>query len=186
MMKNTIIVSLLALVLLFGCINLGEQPAEPTPEPEEVEEEEPETETVVEIEEETEHTVVHETPPPEEVPPEEEPDTTGYIYEPNAQMFVYFINVGVEAEEKQGDAILIKKGDFDMLIDAGNEETSSKLVSFLSTRVDDIEVLVSTHDDPEHSGGMETVIDNYYVEEFWWTGNSFSDESLPIYEKIQG
>ncbi|MBN2478098.1 MBL fold metallo-hydrolase [Candidatus Micrarchaeota archaeon] len=176
-------------LLLFGCINLGgEEPAPATPyEPAEetggVDETPAETGTVVEIGETQETSVVQE--PSGETAETQLPqgETKGYIYEPNADMYIYFINVGTS--EIQGDAILVEKGDFHMLVDAGPEESSSQLVKFLSSRVDDIDVLVSTHDDPEHYGGMSAVLDNYAVEEFWYSGNTFTEDYKDLISKIE-
>jgi len=89
-----------------------------------------------------------------------------YAENPDANLFVYFITVGYG--DTQGDAILIKKGDFDMLIDAGPIERKHEVVNFLFEKgVDDIEVLVSTHDDPEHSGGLSYVGENFRIGEIW-------------------
>src|SRR3989338_4534273 len=80
--------------------------------------------------------------------------TPGYTSTPEERFAIYFINVG--KDELQGDAILIKKGDFDMLVDAGNVRSTNKVVDFLKSKaVDDLEVLVSTHADNELYGGSE-------------------------------
>lgn len=99
--------------------------------------------------------------PGEEVPPAAE-----YMEDVNANLFIYFINVG--SGDVQGDAILVKKGDFDMLVDAGPEAQKQDVVNFLLGKgVDDIEVLVSTHDDAEHSGGLRYVSENFRIGEVW-------------------
>jgi competence protein ComEC len=87
---------------------------------------------------------------------------------------VFFIDVG--GAGPQGDAILIKKGDLDILVDAGPAESSGKVVDFLRSHdVDDIEVLISTNADPRHYGGINAVLENFLVEELWWTDDSFGD-----------
>ncbi len=89
-----------------------------------------------------------------------------YAEDPNSNLFIYFITVGYG--DTQGDAILIKKGDFDMLVDAGPLEKKHEVVNFLFEKgVDDIEVLVSTHEDPEHSGGLSYVGENFRIGEIW-------------------
>ena len=89
-----------------------------------------------------------------------------YAEDVNDNLFVYFITVGYE--DTQGDAILVKKGDFDMVIDGGPVENKHKVVNYLFGKgVDDIEVLVSTHDDPEHSGGLSYIGENFHVGEVW-------------------
>ena len=100
----------------------------------------------------------------------------GYTFAPNERFAVYFINVG--KDELQGDAILIKKGDFDMLVDTGNARSNGKVVDFLKSKgVDDIEVLVSTNPDPQRYRGMQAVLDEFGVEEFWWSGKIYGDSS---------
>jgi len=97
----------------------------------------------------------------------------------DANLFVYFITVGYG--DIQGDAILIKKGDFDMLVDAGPIERRHEVVNFLFEKgVDDIEVLVSTHDDPEHSGGLSCVGENFRIGEVWRPAEGSSEYNAMI------
>lgn len=73
-------------------------------------------------------------------------------------LIVHFINVG------QGDSIYIKTaaGD-DILIDAGNKD-GSDVVSYLKKqKVKDIEVMISTHPDADHVGGLDEVLKAYKV-----------------------
>jgi beta-lactamase superfamily II metal-dependent hydrolase len=75
-------------------------------------------------------------------------------------MTVHFIDVG------QGDATYIKtpNGD-DILIDAGNKGKGDAVVAYLKKlKVDDIEVLISTHPDADHVGGLDEVINAFKVE----------------------
>jgi len=89
-----------------------------------------------------------------------------YTENVNDNLFVYFITVGYG--DTQGDAILVKKGEFDMVIDGGPVENKHKVVNYLFGKgVDDIEVLVSTHDDPEHSGGLSYIGENFHLGEVW-------------------
>lgn len=112
-----------------------------------------------------------------------EPNKTGeldYTEDPSQQFAIFFIDVGGPA--LHGDAILLKKGDVDILIDAGPAEKASKVVDFLRVRgTDDVEILVSTAADPRRYGGMGAVADNYRIETFWWGGNAFGD---PAYEGL--
>jgi competence protein ComEC len=97
---------------------------------------------------------------------EEVPPALEYAEGVNANLFVYFITVGYG--DTQGDAILVKKGDFDMVVDGGPVAMKREVVNFLLSKgVDDIEVLVSTHDDPEHSGGLSYIAENFRVGEVW-------------------
>ncbi len=101
-----------------------------------------------------------------EKPPVEVRPAVEYAEDPNATMYVYFINVG--DGNTQGDAILVKKGDFDMLIDGGPESKKQAVVNFLlEKQVDDLEVVVSTHDDPDHYGGLQYVGENFRIGDIW-------------------
>jgi competence protein ComEC len=76
------------------------------------------------------------------------------------KLSVYFLNVG------QGDATYIKTaaGD-DILIDGGKNEAGEIVVNYLKQLgVDDIEVMISTHPDADHVGGLDTVLQNFKVE----------------------
>lgn len=79
------------------------------------------------------------------------------------KMVVHYINVG------QGDAIYIKapNGD-DILIDAGNKAKGDQVVKYLQKqKVDDIEVLIATHPDADHIGGLDEVLDAFKVENIY-------------------
>ncbi|MBU0591814.1 hypothetical protein KKF81_00260 [Candidatus Micrarchaeota archaeon] len=103
-----------------------------------------------------------------------------YELDPEANIGVYFINVSTSTTH--GDAILVKKGDFDMLIDAGPSESGGEVVDFLrSMEVDDLELVISTNADPRHYGGLELVGDNFLIEHFWWSGETFNDQE---YDRI--
>ncbi len=97
-----------------------------------------------------------------------------YKFEFNKPLFIFFINTSFKNEHSE--AILIKKGDADILIDSGSAQTSIDLVNFLkSNGVDDIELLVSTHARPGNYGGMNTILDNIEVEQFMWNNDSGGD-----------
>jgi competence protein ComEC len=76
------------------------------------------------------------------------------------KLSVYFLNVG------QGDSTYIRTaaGD-DILIDAGKNEAGKVVVDYLKQlHVDDIEIMISTHPDEDHVGGLDTVLANFKVE----------------------
>lgn len=116
----------------------------------------------------------------QEQPPEQPPETqeASYADEPGLPLTAYFIYVGDNGLRLQGDAILIKKGDLDILVDAGPVETSARVVDFLKSReVDDIDVLILTNGDPQHYGGVPLVAGYFGIEEFWWAGGTtFADQ----------
>jgi competence protein ComEC len=73
---------------------------------------------------------------------------------------VHFIDVG------QGDSIYIKtpNGE-DILIDAGNKSKGKDVVNYLKKqKVDDIEVMIATHPDADHIGGLDEVLYAFKVE----------------------
>lgn len=75
------------------------------------------------------------------------------------ELIVSYIDVG------QGDATLISKGDFHMLIDAGKNQDGVEIVEYLKKeKVDSLDVLVGTHPDSDHIGGMDDVLKNIPVE----------------------
>lgn len=91
---------------------------------------------------------------------------TEYASNLNANLYVYFFNVG--SGDIQGDAILIKKGDMDILVDAGPTQKQQDLVNdLLEAGVDDFELVVSTNDDPEHTGGLKYVSGRFKFGELW-------------------
>nr|WP_245894510.1 ComEC/Rec2 family competence protein [Planomicrobium soli] len=75
-------------------------------------------------------------------------------------MKVHFINVG------QGDATYIKMpGGEDVLIDGGRQGQGDEIVAYLKKqKVDDIEILISTHPDADHLGGLDEVLKAFKVE----------------------
>lgn len=74
-------------------------------------------------------------------------------------LVTHFIDVG------QGDAILIDYGTYEMLIDGGR---GSNCASYIQTYVDGpLEVMVATHPDADHIGGLDDVLDSFDVEHIW-------------------
>lgn len=74
------------------------------------------------------------------------------------EMKVHFIDVG------QGDSIYIKtpNGD-DILIDAGNGNGKKTIDYLKKQKVKDIEVMIATHPDADHMGGLNDVLKAYKV-----------------------
>ena len=79
--------------------------------------------------------------------------------EKSAYLKVHFIDVG------QGDSILIRSPHNKyMLIDAGENSSGDTVVSYLKKEgVEKIDVLVGTHPDGDHIGGMDKVIDSFEI-----------------------
>lgn len=173
-----IIVLLLVSVLLFGCIGGEEQP----PVQEEPEEEN-QTDIGIIIEEEQNVSVgVNETETEEEEEPEEVWEGVEYSEEPGANLGIYFLDACSYGTGDHGAAIFIKKGDLDVLVDGGSYSSGSRVLDYLKLRgIDDIDVLVSTTGDYRRYGGLDDIIDEFTIEEFWWGGDDFSD---PEYRRI--
>jgi beta-lactamase superfamily II metal-dependent hydrolase len=83
---------------------------------------------------------------------------------------VHFIDVG------QGDAILLDLGDIEVLIDAGKK--SPGVVSYIEDYVDgSLEVMVATHPDADHIGGLIAVLDVFEVDKIWLNGDTSNSET---------
>ncbi len=77
-------------------------------------------------------------------------------------LYVSYINVG------QGDSMLIQVENCDILIDAGTASYGSTVSSYLkSQKVDDLELVINTHPDSDHCGGLTQVFKDYVVEQVW-------------------
>lgn len=115
---------------------------------------------------------------------DEPPENGGYAPDDDSQLGIYFIDIVVDS--KQGESILVKKGEYDVLIDAGPVEAGQTVVNFIDGRVEgDLEVLVLTHDDEEHWGGAESVLDSFNVKEVWWNGGIYSTEFQELIDDIE-
>ncbi len=80
--------------------------------------------------------------------------TTTGLAAPNSTLQVSFINVG------QGDSILLHDNTgFDVLIDGGQPSAGPTVVAYLRQQhVDDVEVMIATHGDSDHIGGLVDVL----------------------------
>ena len=74
----------------------------------------------------------------------------------DAGLIVHFIDVG------QGDSALIESDGEFALIDGGEYNESTKLLSYLSSQgVEELEFIMSTHPHSDHCGGLAEVIRNF-------------------------
>ena len=83
-------------------------------------------------------------------------------FKPAPNMQVHFIDVG------QGDSILIQSPNGkNMLIDGGKKSDGDKVVAFLKSKgVSTLDVVVATHPDADHIGGLLAVLNNFKVNQF--------------------
>lgn len=78
---------------------------------------------------------------------------------------LYFLDVG------QGDSILLRTREGDVLIDAGTEDAQQLLCLRLSQLgVKELALAVFTHPDEDHIGGADGVLSQFSVREVWTNG----------------
>lgn len=83
-------------------------------------------------------------------------DTFQTTVSDDTHLTVDYIDVG------QGDATLISKGNFHMLIDAGKNDRGEQVVACLKKAgIQKLDVLVGTHPDSDHIGGLDDVIEAF-------------------------
>lgn len=96
---------------------------------------------------------------------------------------VEYIDVG------QADAILIENNKKYMLIDAGNNEDGDLLVNYFKYKnITDFEYVVATHPHEDHIGGMDNIIKNfniknYYMPDCYTTTKTFEEILDALEEK---
>lgn len=94
-------------------------------------------------------------------------------FKPAPNMMVHFIDVG------QGDSIFIQTpSGKNMLIDGGTKSAGSKVVSFLKSKgVSTLDVVVATHPDADHIGGLIPVLHNFKVNQFVDSGKAHTTQT---------
>lgn len=102
--------------------------------------------------------------------------------------FQYHPNLKIIAcDVGQGDAILLVKGNFQVLIDGGPNrkvlDCLGKYISFWDRR---IEVVILTHPDFDHYGGLSSVFETYQVDKFFTNGITSSTQSYKVLESTVG
>ncbi len=111
----------------------------------------------------------------------------------NANLEVNFIDVG------QADACLLESDGHFMMIDAGNNDDSDLILNYLNSKnVKTIDYMIGTHPHEDHIGSMDTVInnfdvDNVYLPKILHTTKTFEDvltavenKNLKIDEPVAG
>lgn len=79
-----------------------------------------------------------------------------------SKLNIFYLNVG------QADSTLIIMGEDVILIDAGDKSDGKNIVNFLkSQNIDEIDYLIETHSDDDHSGGIERIVHNLNVKQIY-------------------
>lgn len=85
---------------------------------------------------------------------------------------LYFLDVG------QGDSILLRTSEGDVLIDAGTEDAEELLCLRLEQLgVSELTLAIFTHPDEDHIGGADGVLDRFPVRQIWCNGAEPDHES---------
>lgn len=92
------------------------------------------------------------------------------------ELTVHFISVG------QADSIFIDYGDYDILIDGGNNSDGPLVVEYLKElETDDIEIMIATHPHEDHIGGLDDVLEAYSVETIIDSGLDYDSKTYKDY-----
>ncbi len=87
-------------------------------------------------------------------------------------LLIYFLDVG------QGDAILVRTEEGDVLIDAGTEESQETLCLRLEQLgVTELRLAIFTHADGDHMGGADGVLETIPTRELWLSDALDASES---------
>lgn len=90
-----------------------------------------------------------------------------------SKLNVFYLNVG------QADSTLMIMGEDVMLIDAGDESDGKNIVNFLkSQNITEIDYLIETHSDDDHSGGIENIIHNLKVNQIYMPQSAISKSEV--------
>jgi len=92
---------------------------------------------------------------------------------------VFFLDVG------QADASLVQQGDFQMLIDTGrNSDILTELKKAMKPLDKRIEVVIITHMDLDHAGGLVSILQEYEVTYIFSTGRRSTSEYYKILSSL--
>lgn len=90
-----------------------------------------------------------------------------YVFWPVRQLQVIFCDVG------QGDATLVQYGNWQILVDGGPD---AKVLTCLGEHLPyfdrTIEIVLASHQDSDHIGGLNLVFTNYKVKQLVWNGEA--------------
>lgn len=100
----------------------------------------------------------------------------------NENFSVSFIDVG------QADSVLIRNGNYNMLIDAGNNEDGEKLVNyFKSLGIEEFTYVFATHPHEDHIGGMDDIINNFKIDDYYMSNKlSTTKTFMDVLDALDG
>ncbi len=95
---------------------------------------------------------------------------------------VSFIDVG------QADSVLIRNGNYNMLIDAGNNEDGEKLVNYFKTLgIEEFTYVFATHPHEDHIGGMDDIINNFKIDNYYMSNKlSTTKTFMDVLDALDG
>ena len=95
---------------------------------------------------------------------------------------VSFIDVG------QADSVLIRNGNYNMLIDAGNNEDGEKLVNyFKSLGIEEFTYVFATHPHEDHIGVMDDIINNFKIDNYYMSNKlSTTKTFMDVLDALDG
>ena len=84
---------------------------------------------------------------------------TSGLLNPDAEVAIHFIDVG------QGDSVYIKAYDKNILIDAGEKETTqTDVVEYLrALGVEKLDYVIGSHPHSDHIGGLQAVVESFEI-----------------------
>jgi competence protein ComEC len=91
---------------------------------------------------------------------------------------IYYVDVG------QGDSIFMKVENTTILIDGGPRSAGSTITSFLnSINVTEIDIMIATHPDEDHIGGLVSVLESITVDMILYNGQN---RTTQVFEDFYG
>ena len=101
----------------------------------------------------------------------------GEISEATEELFIHYIDVG------QADAIFIDYGDYEILIDGGNNADGDLVVEYLKPYTEKLELVIATHPHEDHIGGLDDVFLYYDVLEVIDSGYDYDTKTYRDYHE---
>lgn len=112
--------------------------------------------------------------------------TVGYVFNPESTMRIYFFKT---MDNRHRETVYIKKGDVDILFDAGVEGTAEKIKAL---GADDIELLIISNIVAGRTDELRSVADKFVIESMWTNGIGESEGNVGyakskarIYERVK-